>query len=69
VRAGAKGELIVTLKTHTPTAVWTHCVLHQRALVVKKMPTNLQNLLSEALKIINFIESRPLQSKLSSHTV
>lgn len=32
----------------------------------KKMPDNLRNVLSEAVKIVNYIKSQPLQSRLFS---
>jgi hypothetical protein len=35
----------------------SHCINHMHALVVKKIPLNLQNVLSEAVKIVNFIKS------------
>jgi hypothetical protein len=36
------------------------------ALIAKKMAANVQTLPSEAVKIVNFIKSRPLQSRLFS---
>lgn len=38
--------------------------LHQEALATKKMPTDLSCVLDEAVKIITFIKTRPLQSRL-----
>jgi hypothetical protein len=56
-----KSGLTVTSKTHMLSAVWTHCFLHRHALIAKKMLTNLQNLLSHVVKIVNFINSRSLK--------
>jgi hypothetical protein len=61
-----KDGLTMESDTHMPTAVWTHCLLHRYTLFTKKTPTNLQNLLSEATIIVNFIKSRPLGSRLFS---
>ncbi|XP_067137351.1 zinc finger BED domain-containing protein 5-like [Centruroides vittatus] len=47
-----------------PRAEWTHCFLHRHALVTKNMPENLNQILCEAVKLVNFIKSRPLQNRL-----
>ncbi|XP_067139344.1 zinc finger BED domain-containing protein 5-like [Centruroides vittatus] len=47
-----------------PRAKWTHCFLHRHALVTKNMPENLNQILCEAAKLVNFIKSRPLQNRL-----
>lgn len=63
---GKNGGLIVKLKEIMPHMEWTHCFLHRHALAAKKMPDNLKNVLSEAVKIVNYIKSRPLQYRLFS---
>lgn len=47
-----------------PNASWTHCSLHREALVCKTMAEDLKNVLNTAVKIVNFIKSKPLQSRL-----
>lgn len=42
----------------------SHCILHRHALATKKMPETLKCVLDDAVKIINYIKSRPLQSRL-----
>lgn len=42
----------------------THCVLHREALAVKKMPQTLRTVVDEAVKVVNRIKARPLQSRL-----
>ncbi|GBN01635.1 Zinc finger BED domain-containing protein 5 [Araneus ventricosus] len=41
-----------------------HCILHQHALTMKKMPPFKKEALSETVKIINFIKSRPKNNRL-----
>uniref|UniRef100_A0A674KES1 BED-type domain-containing protein n=1 Tax=Terrapene triunguis TaxID=2587831 RepID=A0A674KES1_9SAUR len=47
-----------------PESTKSHCVLHRQALAVKKIPASLKIVLDEAVQIINFVKSRPLQSRL-----
>ncbi|XP_067133148.1 zinc finger BED domain-containing protein 5-like [Centruroides vittatus] len=47
-----------------PRAEWTHCFFHRHALVTKNMPENLNQILREAVKLVNFIKSRPLLNRL-----
>ncbi|XP_067132339.1 zinc finger BED domain-containing protein 5-like [Centruroides vittatus] len=47
-----------------PRVEWTHCFLHRRTLVTKNMPENLNQILCEAVKLVNFIKSRPLENRL-----
>ncbi|GBO15784.1 Zinc finger BED domain-containing protein 5 [Araneus ventricosus] len=42
----------------------THCILHRYALVTKKISATFKSVLDEAVKIINFIKSKPLQSRI-----
>lgn len=52
------------IKNIAPGCNSSHCILHRYALVVKKMPAELKEVLDEAVKIINYVKSRPLQSRL-----
>lgn len=47
-----------------PNATWTHCTIHREALVSKNIPKSLNTVLITAIKIVNFIKSKPLQSRL-----
>ncbi|GBM60584.1 Zinc finger BED domain-containing protein 5 [Araneus ventricosus] len=42
----------------------SHCILHRHALAMKKMPPFIREVLSETVKIINFIKSRPKNNRL-----
>jgi hypothetical protein len=41
-----------------------HCIIHRHALAVERMLLDLQNILSEAVKIVNFIKSKLMNSRL-----
>lgn len=45
---------------------WTHCCIHHETLVAKRLPQYLQKILNEVVQIINYIKTRPLQSRLFS---
>uniref|UniRef100_A0A8C3HM34 Zinc finger BED domain-containing protein 5 n=1 Tax=Chrysemys picta bellii TaxID=8478 RepID=A0A8C3HM34_CHRPI len=47
-----------------PESTKSHCALHRPALAVKKIPVYLKIVLDEAVQIINFVKSQPLQSRL-----
>lgn len=42
----------------------SHCKMHRHALAMKTMHFSLKNVMDDAIKIINFIKSRPLKSRL-----
>jgi hypothetical protein len=41
-----------------------HCLLHHEVLVAKTLPPALKEVLDEVVKIVNFIKSKPLNSRL-----
>lgn len=61
---GKKSSVVTRLLEVCPNALWTHCNVHGEVLVTKSMSDNLKNVLSQSIKIVNFIKSRPLQSCL-----
>jgi hypothetical protein len=64
--AGNKAGLHICVKAVAPEVKWTHCCIHREALVAKRLPESLQKILNEEVKIINYIKTRPLQSRLFS---
>ncbi|XP_013773307.1 SCAN domain-containing protein 3-like [Limulus polyphemus] len=56
-------QIKVKSATNGPTT-FTHCMIHREALVVKKMSADLNAVLQDAIKVINFIKSRALNSRL-----
>ncbi|GFX79545.1 zinc finger BED domain-containing protein 5 [Trichonephila clavipes] len=63
---GNTAGLVSRIKIKAPNCSSSHCILHRQALAMKQMPSNLKLVMDEAVKIINFIKSRPLQSRLFS---
>lgn len=61
---GHRNGVVARVKTVAPLMSSVHCSLHREALATKKMPTDLRCVLDEAVKIVNFIKTRPLQSRL-----
>jgi hypothetical protein len=62
--SGRLTGLAARIKEIAPSATWFHCCLHRDALVVKKIPEELQQTLNESVKIVNFIKSKSLNSRL-----
>ncbi|XP_014298159.2 zinc finger BED domain-containing protein 5-like [Microplitis demolitor] len=58
--------LVSRINNRARNCTSSHCILHRQALAMKQMPPNLKLVMDEAVKIINFIKSRPLQSRLFS---
>ena len=44
--------------------LFTHCIIHREHLASKKLSPDLKNVLTNAVKIVNVIRSRPLNSRL-----
>jgi len=44
--------------------LFTLCIIHRERLAAKKLPTDLQNVLSNALKTVNEVRSGHLNSRL-----
>lgn len=64
--AGNKTGLQARVKAVAPQVKWTHCCIHREALVAKRLPDHLKKILNEVVQIINYIKTRPLQSRLFS---
>ncbi|XP_025207725.1 zinc finger BED domain-containing protein 5-like, partial [Melanaphis sacchari] len=62
--SGYKTGLLGRVKEVAPQVKWTHCCIHREALVAKRLSEHMKTTLEEVVKIINFIKSRPLQSRL-----
>ena len=61
---GKTADVISRIKNIVPNCSSSHCVLHRHALVCKKISIDMKTVLDEAVQIVNFIKSRPLQSRL-----
>lgn len=56
--------LIAQIKKVNPDVQWNHCIIHREALASKRMSPELHEVLNDAVKVINFVESRPLNHRL-----
>uniref|UniRef100_K7G4R7 DUF4371 domain-containing protein n=1 Tax=Pelodiscus sinensis TaxID=13735 RepID=K7G4R7_PELSI len=61
---GTVAGAVTRIKNVAPNCTSSHCILHRHALVVKNISPSLKNVLDEAVQIINYIKTRPLQSRL-----
>ena len=58
-----KGFLARVLQV-APLINFTHCIIHRENLECKTLDPDLKSVLDAAIKIVNFIKSRPLQTRL-----
>lgn len=56
--------LVARVREKNPDVLWNHCIIHREALASKRMSPELHEVLNDAVKIINFIKSRPLNARL-----
>ncbi|XP_013793192.1 SCAN domain-containing protein 3-like [Limulus polyphemus] len=56
-------QVKVKSASNGPTS-FTHCMIHREALAAKKISADLNAVLEGAVKVINFIKSRALNSRL-----
>jgi hypothetical protein len=61
---GRLSGLISWVKKENNSVIFNHCIVHRQALVSKKRNPILHETLTEAAKVINFIKSRPLNTRL-----
>ncbi|XP_064416286.1 zinc finger BED domain-containing protein 5-like [Latimeria chalumnae] len=61
---GRHSGLVTRVQKVAPVAAWNHCMIHRQALAAKKMPQELSDVLSVAVKVVNFIKSQPLNSRI-----
>ncbi|KAG9493567.1 hypothetical protein GDO78_001455 [Eleutherodactylus coqui] len=64
IMVGHVAGVVTRIKKVSKKCTSSHCVLHRHFLATKKMPALLQQILDNAVKIINFVKARPLQCRL-----
>lgn len=62
--AGVHKGVVTQVQKISPKAKFIHCSLHREALVTKRCPLELKSVLNEAVKTVNFIKARALNSRL-----
>lgn len=61
---GIISGVVTRIKAVAPNCKSSHCMLHRNALVTKPLPPRLKTVLEDAVKIINFIKAKPLQTRV-----
>ena len=61
---GKLSGAVTRIKNVAKNSNSNHCILHRYALVTKRISASLKTVLDEAVQIINFIKTRPLQSRI-----
>jgi len=61
---GSKKGFRAKVNKISPSILFTHCMIHKEALAAKKLEPFVNKVLQDAISIINFIKSKPLNSKL-----
>ncbi|KAK2720020.1 hypothetical protein QYM36_004059 [Artemia franciscana] len=61
---GKDNGLMAWIRNKNPKVKWLHCIIHRQALASKRMNAHLHETLNEAVKVINFIKARPLNSRM-----
>jgi hypothetical protein len=63
---GKHSGVVAQIKEVATDAKSVHCSIHREALAAKKIPAILKTVLTEAVKVVNFIKSRAKNSRLFS---
>ncbi|KAF2356531.1 Ribonuclease H-like domain [Trinorchestia longiramus] len=61
---GNKSGVAALVKVEAPHAIVTHCILHRHALAVKTLPKSLNDVMSTAIQVVNFIRARATNHRL-----
>ena len=63
---GANSGLISLVKQKNPAIQGTHCMIHKAALVLKTIPKRLYEYMSVVSKVVNYVKSSALNTRLFS---
>ena len=61
---GVHSGFVAHVKKVNPEILATHCVIHRQALAVKGLSDQLQNVMTDVVKLVNFIKASALNSRL-----
>ena len=59
---GRHGGVVTRIQSVAPNAVFTHCSIHREALAAKTLQSSFKDVLDNAIKIVNLIKARALNS-------
>lgn len=60
IYVGLRGRV----KEVAPHVAWSHCCIHRQSLAAKKLPSSLNDVLNEAVKVVNFVKANATNSRL-----
>jgi hypothetical protein len=63
---GVLNGLAALIKKQCPNCTSSHCMLHREALASMHLPPSLKVVMEEVVKLVNYIKTRPLKSRLFS---
>ena len=61
---GKKNGFVTLVRQRNPNIISVHCMIHRENLVSKSIPEVLRSVMRQVIQVVNFIKSRPLQSRL-----
>ncbi|XP_050064407.1 protein ZBED8-like [Aphis gossypii] len=63
-KLGKSSGFTALIKKEIPDIIIIHCFLHRHALASKTLPTNLKEVMTTAVKVVNFIRARALHHRI-----
>ncbi|XP_026955338.1 SCAN domain-containing protein 3 [Sagmatias obliquidens] len=63
---GKHSEVVTQIKELAPECKITHCFIHRESLAMKKISPELNSVLTDIVKIVNYVKSNTLNSRLFS---
>uniref|UniRef100_A0A8D2CWV1 SCAN domain containing 3 n=1 Tax=Sciurus vulgaris TaxID=55149 RepID=A0A8D2CWV1_SCIVU len=63
---GKHSKVVTQIKELAPECKTTHCFIHQDSLAMKKISAELHSVLTDIVKIVNYVKSNALNSRLFS---
>ncbi len=61
---GSKSGIVAGVKTVTPWVTVTHYMIHRQGLAPRTLPRELQAILDNAIKVVCYIKSMPVNTRL-----